>query len=152
MQVLEVVGPIIWCDNPQARMGIILYINNNDFHHLGRSQMCAGACDYFSPSKPNSGKLVNWYQFYLIIMKYIDEHLAVCRQISWRLKFWYLIVEICCCHLYVLASWRSAVSNGWVWVMMDQSWYFFCSILYYLLFVALLFICPQWISYYFIKN
>ena len=38
-------------------MGIILYINNNDFHHLGRYQMCAGAGDYFSPSKPHSGTL-----------------------------------------------------------------------------------------------
>ena len=40
-----------------VRMLKIFYTNNNDFHHLGRSQMCAGACYYFSPSKPHSGTL-----------------------------------------------------------------------------------------------
>ena len=39
------------------------YINNNDFHHLGRSHMCPGACCYFSPSKPHSGTL--WPMFML---------------------------------------------------------------------------------------
>ena len=54
-----VVGPLIWCDNPQVRMSKILYINinNNNFHHLGRSQMCAGGCYVFRTSKPHSGTL-----------------------------------------------------------------------------------------------
>ena len=39
------------------RLSKILYINNNDFHNLGRSQMCAGGCCYFRPSKPHSGTL-----------------------------------------------------------------------------------------------
>ena len=38
-------------------MSKILYINNNNFHNLGRSQMCAGGCCYFRPSKPHSGTL-----------------------------------------------------------------------------------------------
>ena len=54
-----VVGPLIWCDNPHVRLSKILYINNNDFHNLGRSQMCAGGCCYFRPSKPHSGTLWN---------------------------------------------------------------------------------------------
>ena len=29
----------------------------NDFHHMGKSQICTGADHYFSPSKPHSGKL-----------------------------------------------------------------------------------------------
>ena len=52
-----ITGPLIWCDNPQVRMSKILYINNNDFHNLGRSQMCAGGCYVFRPSKPHSGTL-----------------------------------------------------------------------------------------------
>ena len=36
-------GPLNWYDSAQVRMWIILDINNNVFHHLGRSQMCAGA-------------------------------------------------------------------------------------------------------------
>ena len=36
---------------------MISNINNNDFHHLSKSQICAGADHYFSPSKPHSGKL-----------------------------------------------------------------------------------------------
>ena len=52
-----VVGPLIWCDNPQVRLSKILYINNYDFHHLGRAQMCAGTCCYFRTSKPHSGTL-----------------------------------------------------------------------------------------------
>ena len=52
-----ITGPLIWCDNPQVRMSKILYINNNNFHNLGRSQMCAGGCCYFRPSKPHSGTL-----------------------------------------------------------------------------------------------
>ena len=35
----------------------ILDINDNDFHHLGKSQISAGAMDYFSSSKPHSGRL-----------------------------------------------------------------------------------------------
>ena len=38
-------------------MSKILYINNNNFHHLDRSQMCAGGCCYFRLSKPHSGTL-----------------------------------------------------------------------------------------------
>ena len=52
-----IVGPLIWCDNPQVRLWMISNINNNDFHHLGKSQICAGADHYFSPSKAHSGKL-----------------------------------------------------------------------------------------------
>ena len=52
-----ITGPLIWCDNPQVRLSKILYINNNDFHNLGRSYMCAGGCCYFRPSKPHSGTL-----------------------------------------------------------------------------------------------
>ena len=54
---ITVVGPLIWCDNPHVRMSKISYINNNDFHNLGKSQMCAGGCCYFRPSKPHSGTL-----------------------------------------------------------------------------------------------
>ena len=56
-----VVGPLIWCDNPHVRMSKILYINNNDFHNLGRSQMCAGACYVFRTSKPHSRTLWSTY-------------------------------------------------------------------------------------------
>ncbi len=52
-----ITGPLIWCDNPQVRLSKILYINNNNFHHLGRSQMCAGGCYVFRTSKPHSGTL-----------------------------------------------------------------------------------------------
>ena len=38
-------------------MSKILYINNNDFHHLGRSQICAGAWYVFRISKPHSERL-----------------------------------------------------------------------------------------------
>ena len=62
LATFTVVGPIIWCDNPQVRMWKILYINNNYFHHLGRSQMCAGAWYVFSPSKPHSG--TRWHVNY----------------------------------------------------------------------------------------
>ena len=62
---LTVGGPLIWYDNPQVRLWIILNINNNDFHHLGKSQICAGGCYYFRPSKPHSGKL--WLQNIFII-------------------------------------------------------------------------------------
>ena len=34
-----------------------VYINNNDFQNLGRSQMYAGACYVFRTSKPHSGTL-----------------------------------------------------------------------------------------------
>ena len=49
-----VVGPLIWCDNPHVRMSKILYINNNDFHNMGSSQMCAGACYVFRTSEPHA--------------------------------------------------------------------------------------------------
>ena len=38
-------------------MSKILDINYNHFHHLGRSQMCAGAWYVFRTSKPHSGTL-----------------------------------------------------------------------------------------------
>ena len=38
---------------------MILNINNNDSHHMGMSQMCTGAGDYFGPSKLHSGTLCN---------------------------------------------------------------------------------------------
>ena len=38
-------------------MSKILYINKNNFHHLGTSQMCAGGCYVFRTSKPHSGTL-----------------------------------------------------------------------------------------------
>ena len=44
-----IVGPLIWYDNPQVRLSKILYINNNDFHQLGRSQLCAGAWYVLAP-------------------------------------------------------------------------------------------------------
>ena len=52
-----VVGPLIWCDNPKVRMSKILYIHNNDFHHLGRPQMCAAAWYVFGTWKPHSETL-----------------------------------------------------------------------------------------------
>ena len=52
-----VVGPLIWCDNPKVRLSKIFYINNNDFHHLGRSQICAGAWYVFKTWKPHSETL-----------------------------------------------------------------------------------------------
>ena len=65
LATFTVVGPLIWCDNPKVRMSKILYINNNNFHHLGRSQMCAGGCYVFRTSKPHSGTL--WHD--MIISK-----------------------------------------------------------------------------------
>ena len=58
-----ITGPLIWCDNPQVRMSKILYINNNNFHHLGRSQMCAGGCYVFRASQPHSGTLWHTIRF-----------------------------------------------------------------------------------------
>ena len=54
-------GPLTWYDSAQVRMWIILNINNNAFHHLGKSQICAGADHYFRSSKPHSGKLWDAY-------------------------------------------------------------------------------------------
>ena len=62
LATFTVVGPLIWCDNPKVCMSKILYINNNNFHHLGRSQMCAGGCYVFRTSKPHSGTL--WNKFH----------------------------------------------------------------------------------------
>ena len=57
LATFTVVGPLIWCDNPKVRMSKILYINNNNFHHLGRPQMCAGAWCLFRTWKPHSERL-----------------------------------------------------------------------------------------------
>ena len=54
-------GPLIWYDDPQVRLWMILNINYNDSHHMGMSQMWTGVFDYFRPSKPHSGKL--WLVF-----------------------------------------------------------------------------------------
>ena len=32
-------GPLIWYDSAQVRLWIILNINNNAFHHLGKSHV-----------------------------------------------------------------------------------------------------------------
>ena len=50
-------GHLIWYDNANVRMWIILNINCNPFHHLAKSQMCAGALGHFSGSEPHSGTL-----------------------------------------------------------------------------------------------
>ena len=50
-------GPLIWYVNAQVRMWIILDINYKHYYHLGKSQICAEAGDYFKTSKPNSEKL-----------------------------------------------------------------------------------------------
>ena len=50
-------GPLIWYDNAKVRMSKILDINYNHFHHLGRSQMCAGAWYVYRPSESHSEKL-----------------------------------------------------------------------------------------------
>ena len=39
------------------RLSKIFYINNNNSHHLGRPQKCAGGCYVFRTSKPHSGTL-----------------------------------------------------------------------------------------------
>ena len=52
-------GPLIWYVNAQVRMWIILDINYKHYYHLGKSQICAGAGDYFRTSKPHSEKLWN---------------------------------------------------------------------------------------------
>ena len=50
-------GPLIWYVNAQVRMWIILDINYKHYYHLGKSQICTGAGDYFRTSKPHSEKL-----------------------------------------------------------------------------------------------
>ena len=55
-----VMGPLIWYVNAQVRMWIILDINYKHYYHLGKSQICAGAGDYFRTSKPHSEKL--WHR------------------------------------------------------------------------------------------
>ena len=52
-----VMGPLIWYDSAQVRLWIILNINNKHYYHLGKSQICAGAGDYFRFSKLHSEKL-----------------------------------------------------------------------------------------------
>ena len=62
-----ITGPLIWCDNPQVRMSKILYINNNNFHHLGRPQMCAGAWYVFWTWKPHS-ETVWWISAHVLYL------------------------------------------------------------------------------------
>ena len=45
------------------RLSKIFYINNNNFHHLGRPQMCAGAWYVFRISKPHSERLCRDFDF-----------------------------------------------------------------------------------------
>ena len=52
-------GPLIWYVNAYVRMSKILDINYNHFHHLGRSQMCAGAWYVFRTSESHSERLWN---------------------------------------------------------------------------------------------
>ena len=52
-----VMGPLIWYVNANVHMSKILDINYNHFHHLGRSQMCAGAWYVFRTSESHSEKL-----------------------------------------------------------------------------------------------
>ena len=59
-------GPLIWYVNAQVRMWIILDINYKHYYHLGKSQICAGAGDYFRTSKPHSEKL--WLETYRVIV------------------------------------------------------------------------------------
>ena len=61
-----VMGPLIWYVNAQVRMWIILDINYKHYYHLGKSQICAGAGDYFRTSKPHSEKLCTGYVWYLL--------------------------------------------------------------------------------------
>ena len=75
-----ITGPLIWCDNPQVHMSKILNINNNNFHHLGRSQMCAGGCYVFRTSKPHSGTL--WLQT-KAIRRFVITEKAPTRAFSW---------------------------------------------------------------------
>ena len=84
-----IVGPLIEYDNPQVRLWKILYINNNDFHNIGRSQMSAGACCYFRTSKPHSGTL--WYIIYLCYYLFLFMGLSMkwwWSQIFWHSWFW----------------------------------------------------------------
>ena len=50
-------GPLIRCDNLQVRLWMIFNTIKNDSHHMGMSQICTIAGDYFRPSKPHLGKL-----------------------------------------------------------------------------------------------
>ena len=99
-----ITGPLIWCDNPQVRMSKILYINNNNFHHLGRSQMCAGGCYVFRTSKPHSGTLCTVMStqvcaliFSILIMYILHWHFQV--ETSCLIKHLSLIVA-----QYILVS------------------------------------------------
>ena len=49
-------------------MSKILYIHNNDFHHLGRSQICAGAWYVFGPENRTQRRCVLLSPFSLTIL------------------------------------------------------------------------------------
>ena len=103
-----IVGPLIWCDNPQVRLWMISNINNNDFHHLGKSQICAGADHYFSPSKPHSGKLwgalslisfVNYFLLFIISIKTTSLSHAITVSGLWSNNLLFIIRPILYLHL-----------------------------------------------------
>ena len=56
-------------------MWIILDINYNHFYHTDKSQVLAGGCCYFSPSKLHSGTL--WSLKHYRIVEYI-KHINIC--------------------------------------------------------------------------
>ena len=63
---LTVGGPLIWYESAKVRLWTLLNINNKDAHHMGMSQMCTEAGDYFRTSKPNSEKLWRPKTFFMI--------------------------------------------------------------------------------------
>ena len=87
-------------------MSKILYTNNNDFHNLGRSQMCAGGCCYFRSSKPHSGTL--WVVFYYLIC-YNVKTLATSPHV--KIFSYHVSTEWCCRvrHWEFEASWWQLV-------------------------------------------
>ena len=42
--LFTVIGPLFWCDILKVRLWFHWNINYNDFHHLGKSQICAEVC------------------------------------------------------------------------------------------------------------
>ena len=75
-------GPLIWYVNAQVRMWIILDINYKHYYHLGKSQICAGAGDYFRTSKPHSEKLWHVLGFENMMIKLFFSLSAISKQIS----------------------------------------------------------------------